>query len=86
MFVTLTPNLPRLIVHIPEGEVGEGTRATVGLGYDAGWADLDAPEILGGGERKHHGVTPLAHLQGLLPEELLMLHRRLVGPPVDGGL
>ena len=75
MFVTLTPNLPRLIVHIPEGEVAGGTRATVGLGYDAGWADLDAPEMLDGGEGEHHGVTLRAHLQGFLPEELLVLHR-----------
>ena len=50
MFVTLTPNLTRLIVHIPEGEVGDGMKATVGLGYHAEWADLDAPEMLDGRE------------------------------------
>ena len=61
-------------------------RATVGLGHDAKRADLDAPEMLDGGEGEHHGVTPLANLQGLFPGELLMFHRQRVEPLVDSSL
>ena len=56
----------------------------LGTAYVGQADDLDASEIFG--EREHHGVTPLAHLLGLLPEDLVMLHHRRVGPSVDSSL
>ena len=52
----------RPLVHTPEGEVGDGSGASIGLGHNARRTDLNTQKMLNDGEGEHHHVTLLAHL------------------------
>ena len=78
--------IDRVGVDSPEGQVADCARPASLLGHDPRGADTHARHVLDGGERQDQRVAAPAHLVGLLPQELLVRHGRLVWPPVDRGL